>query len=68
MIIRANKRPLAFKRWADCHYVKSVDIRSYAGPHSDRMRENVDQNNYKYGHFLRSVCHGNLLQKTVIIL
>ena len=23
-------------------------------PHSVRMRENMDQNNYEYGHFLRS--------------
>ena len=52
------------------HCVKSVCIRSYSGthfpafgyedklrifPYSVRMRENVDQNNYEYGHFLRSV-------------
>ena len=43
------------------NYVKSVCIRSYSGPHSDSispysvpMRENADQNNPKYGHFLRS--------------
>ena len=63
MLIPANKSPLAFKRWADCHCVKSVDIRSYSDPHSDRIRENADQNNSDYGHFIRSVCHGNLLQK-----
>ena len=34
--------------------VKSVRIRSYSGPYSVRMRENADQNNSKYGHFLRS--------------
>ena len=45
--------------------VKSVRIRRYSGPHfptfglnsislySIRMRENADQNNSKYGHFLR---------------
>ena len=49
------------------HCVKNVHIRSYSGPHfstfgmnterygispySVRMRENVDQNNSKYGHF-----------------
>ena len=46
------------------YYVKSVRIRSYAGPYfpallrispcSVRMRENTSQNNSKYGHFLRS--------------
>ena len=36
------------------HCVKSVRIRSYSGPYSVRMRENTDQNNSKYGHFLRS--------------
>ena len=52
------------------HYVKSVRIRSYSGPHfpafrlnterysispySVRMRENRDQNNSEYEHFLRS--------------
>ena len=54
----------------DTHCVKSVLIRSYYGPHfpafglnteirsmspySVQMRENVDQNNSEYGHFLRS--------------
>ena len=38
------------------HHAKSVRIRSYSGPHySVRMRENADQNNSEYGHFLRSV-------------
>ena len=51
------------------HYVKSVRIRSYCGlhfptfglnkericPYSVRMRENADQNNAEYKHFLRSV-------------
>ena len=32
------------------HFVKSVCIWSY----SVRMRENADQNNSEYGHFLRS--------------
>ena len=52
------------------HCVKSVRIRSYSGPHfpafglnterygisphSVRMRENADQNNSEYGHFLCS--------------
>ena len=44
------------------HCVKSVRIRSYSGPHFPafglnapvRMRENANQNNSKYGHFLRS--------------
>ena len=42
----------------DC--VKSVHIRSYSGPYFPafglRMRENIDQNNSEYGHFLRSTC------------
>ena len=44
------------------HCVKSVHIRSYSGPYfpafemnSAKMRENVDQNNPKYGHFSLSV-------------
>ena len=37
------------------HFVKSAHIRSYSGPYSVRMQENTDQNNSKYGHFLRSV-------------
>ena len=47
------------------HYVKSVRIRSYSGPHfsafglnterySLQMLENADPNNSEYGHFLRS--------------
>ena len=52
----------------DYHCVKSVRIRSYSGPYfptfglntdrysvSVRMRENMDQNNSEYEHFLRSV-------------
>ena len=50
----------------DPHCVKYVPIRSYSGPYfpalglntdavnSVRMRENTDQNNSEYGHFLRS--------------
>ena len=45
------------------HCVKSVRIRRSSGPHfpafrlntySVRMRENADQSNSEYGHFLRS--------------
>ena len=36
------------------HCVKSVRIRSYSGPQSVWMRENIDQNNSEYGYFLRS--------------
>ena len=41
------------------HCAKSVRILSYSGPHfpafySNRIRENADQNNSEYGHFLRS--------------
>ena len=35
--------------------VKSVHVRGYPGPYSVRMRENKDQDNFEYGHFLRSV-------------
>ena len=46
------------------HCVKSVRIRSYSGqlrvsPYSVRMRENVDQNNSDYGHFLHSALERN---------
>ena len=34
--------------------MKTVHIRSYSGPYSVRMRQNTDQNNSEYGHFLRS--------------
>ena len=38
------------------HCVEKVRIRNYSGvrifPHSDYMRENADQNNSEYGHFL----------------
>ena len=37
------------------HWVKSVRIRSYAGPYSTRIRENTDQDSSEYGHVLRSV-------------
>ena len=51
---------------SEYHCVKSVRILSYSGPHfvafglnrerySARMRENADQNNSEYGHFLGSV-------------
>ena len=36
------------------HCVKSFRIRSCSGPYSARMRENTDQNNSEYGHFLYS--------------
>ena len=36
------------------HCVKSVHFRSGSGPYSVRLRENTDQNNTEYGHFLRS--------------
>ena len=37
------------------HCVKSFRIRSYSGPYFSRIfRENTDQNNSQYGHFLRS--------------
>ena len=54
----------------EIHCVKSVRIRGFSGPHfpafwlntiirispySVQMRESTDQNNSKYGHFLRSV-------------
>ena len=45
----------------DLHCVKSVRIRCYSGPllrsislYTVRMRENADQSNSEYGHFLRS--------------
>ena len=40
-----------------CHHkqcVKSVRIRNYSGQYSVKMHENTDQNNSKYGRFLRS--------------
>ena len=39
------------------HCVKSVRIQSYSGPHFPAfgMRENANQNNSEYGHFLFSV-------------
>ena len=37
------------------HCVNSVHIRSYSGPHFLAFGLNTDQNNFEYGHFLRSV-------------
>ena len=37
------------------HFVKIVRIPSYSCPYSVRMRENTDQNNSEYGHYLLSV-------------
>ena len=34
------------------HCVKSVNIRSYSGPYSVRMRKNADQNNSENGHLV----------------
>ena len=34
--------------------IKSVHIQSYSSPYSVWMRENAEQNNYEYEHFLRS--------------
>ena len=57
------------------HCVKSVPIRSYSGPYfpafglntySVQMRENADQNNSKYGHFLRSACE-NLINHWITL-
>ena len=39
---------------AHTHSLKSVRIRSYSGPHSVQTRENTDQTNSEYGHFLHS--------------
>ena len=45
----------------ECHYMKSVYIRSFSRPYfcivpySVQMRENTDQKIIEYGHFLRSV-------------
>ena len=38
----------------EIHCVKSVHVRSYSGSYSVQTRENKDQNNPKFGHFLRS--------------
>ena len=40
---------------AKLHCVNSVHIRSYSGPHFLAFGLNTDQNNFEYGHFLRSV-------------
>ena len=63
--------------------VKNVRIQSYSGPHfpvfglnteilrispySVRKRENTDQNNSEYGHFLRSVPCRGIYSKTLPI-
>ena len=36
------------------HYVKSVRVWSYSGPHFPAFVLNTDQNNSEHGHFLRS--------------
>ena len=37
--------------------LKSVRIRSFSGPYIPAFGLNTDQNNSKYGHFLRSRCY-----------
>ena len=37
--------------------MKSVRVRSFSGPYSVRMQENKGQENFEYGHFLRSVVY-----------
>ena len=39
-----------------CYCLKSVRIRCYSGPYFPVFGLNTDQNNSKYGHFLRNVC------------
>ena len=34
-------------------------------PHSVRMRENTDQNNFDYGHFSRSVLESNVINDSI---
>ena len=41
------------------HCEKSVCIRIYSGPYSVWTRENTDQNNFEYRHFLPSNVKGN---------
>ena len=55
---KSSSKPIIAKK-VQC--VKSVRIRSYSGPYfpavglnTKRIQENTDQNNSKYGHFLRS--------------
>ena len=43
------------------HCVKSIRIRSYSGPHFPTFGLNTDQNNYEYGHFLRSNEHSAII-------
>ena len=38
-------------------WYKSALIRSFSGLYSVRMRENTDQKNLEFGHFLRSVIY-----------
>ena len=33
-----------------------------------RMRENADQNNSEYGHFLRKVCSNELFHKVIFLI
>ena len=58
----------------DAHCVKSVRIRNYSGPHfpafglySVCMRENADQNNSEYKHFLRSGFLCFAIQEDILI-
>ena len=42
------------QHYHELHCVKSIRIWSYSGPHFRTFGLNTDQNNSKYGHFLRS--------------
>ena len=49
-----NKSSSLVSEISDMHCVKSVRIRSYSSPYFPAFGLNTDQNNSKYGHFLRS--------------
>ena len=48
-----GKRPYSELFWSELDWIRR-EIR-HISPYSFRVRENVDQNNSEYGHFLRSV-------------
>ena len=51
---------------SDIHYVQNIRIRSFSGPHSVWMRENMDQKNFKYELFSRSDCNNKRLAEAYL--
>ena len=56
MLALRKKCPYSELCWSVLSHIRTdYGEKLRISPYSVRMRENADQNNFKYGHFLRSV-------------